>query len=228
MAVALTFDDGPDPVSTGAVLRELASLDVRATFFVQADQIERGRSHSDLIGLMLDEGHRVQAHCGRHRSHGDLSPRHIAEDIDRLLAALDRLGAPRPTLWRPPYGDVGDGTCSAASERGLQVVRWTFDTKDFRQGRTATDILVEVDANEALHAESIVLLHDSPSRPEHPRLSTSREVLKPLVDRARARGWQLGVLDGPLPPDFGPAQERSFLLPCEAQSEPPVRGDLPA
>ncbi|MFC6750853.1 polysaccharide deacetylase family protein [Deinococcus aquaticus] len=68
--VALTFDDGPDPRSTPAVLDALHAAGAHATFFVLAAP---AGAHPDLIARMLREGHEVQAHAVKHR-HAWLRP----------------------------------------------------------------------------------------------------------------------------------------------------------
>ncbi len=90
---ALTFDDGPDPVWTPAVLESLAEHRLRATFFVIGS---RARSHPDLIARMLAAGHEVGLHCMRHLRHTGLSAEELAADTDDALAVLERAGvAPR-------------------------------------------------------------------------------------------------------------------------------------
>src|SRR3984957_14939594 len=77
---ALTFDDGPHAQGTPAVLELLAAHDVRATFFLVGDQIERNPA---LAGEIIAAGHQVGVHCQRHRNLLRLTPRQTREDIER-------------------------------------------------------------------------------------------------------------------------------------------------
>ena len=82
--VALTFDDGPHPVWTPAILDELDRLDVRATFFVVG---ERVADHPDVVREIVDRGHEVGNHTHFHPLMGDLQPRQMKAQLDLALAA---------------------------------------------------------------------------------------------------------------------------------------------
>src|SRR5689334_23556335 len=100
--LALTFDDGPDPRGTPAVLDALARADVRATFFVLGQQT---RAHPELLRSIVAAGHDVQAHGFAHPRHPRVDEEEVARDIDAELAELAGHGV-HPTLWRAPYGDL--------------------------------------------------------------------------------------------------------------------------
>ena len=99
--VALTFDDGPRAVTTDRILKTLANRNVKATFFVVGSN---AASHPALIRRELREGHQVGNHTYRHEQLTDLSDSAIASTLRRTQAAIQRAGAPKPTLFRPPYG----------------------------------------------------------------------------------------------------------------------------
>ncbi|MGI8440772.1 MAG: polysaccharide deacetylase family protein, partial [Thermoleophilaceae bacterium] len=99
--IALTFDDGPHPHGTPAVLSALAESHAKATFFVVGEQVRR---RPVLLAEIASAGHEVALHCDRHRNLLRLTPRQTREDLARGEAAIiDVLGYP-PRLWRPPYG----------------------------------------------------------------------------------------------------------------------------
>ena len=200
--LALTFDDGPDPRGTPLVLDALAAAGLTATFFVLGEQVER---HPDLLGRVLDGGHEVEVHGHSHPRHPETPRDDVADDIDRALDALERVGV-TPTRWRIPWGHLADCTPELAAERDLQIVGWTIDTHDWR-GDTAADML------EALTLEpgGIVLAHDGIGTGA--RRADAREtaaLVGPLVEAARACGLRPGPLERawpvPVPlgnPDFG-------------------------
>ena len=99
-SVALTFDDGPDPVWTPRVLEALEAAGVRATFFVIAP---RAAEHPELVEATLAAGHEVELHCHRHLRHTETPRTEIERDTDAALAALGCLGV-RPQRWRVPWG----------------------------------------------------------------------------------------------------------------------------
>jgi peptidoglycan/xylan/chitin deacetylase (PgdA/CDA1 family) len=98
-AVALTFDDGPDPDATPAVLEQLEAAGATATFFLVGEQV---RAHPELAAEVAARGHVVGLHGFTHVEHDELAdPR---ADLERGAATLaDAAGRP-PVLYRPPYG----------------------------------------------------------------------------------------------------------------------------
>lgn len=206
--VALTFDDGPDPVWTPRVLEELrAAGDVRATFFVVAEQLAE-REGPALLRAILDAGHCVQAHCSRHVRHSLLSHDELRGDIEGLLELLASEGVPPPSMWRPPYGDVHPAlSCLVADRAGVQLVRWTHDTWDY-DGRPASAMLASL---AALEPGDVVLMHDSrrySSRTDD--AANTVELIAPLVELIARRDLTACTLTRPLA--GGPPE----LLPCGA------------
>ena len=98
--LAITYDDGPDPVATPRVAEALAAQGWRATFFVLGEMVERDPG---LVRMLLDAGHEVGIHAYQHRNHRGLTPRAIAEDVRRAHAAVTRAGA-APEWYRPQIG----------------------------------------------------------------------------------------------------------------------------
>lgn len=182
--VALTFDDGPDPLWTPRVLDALAEADARATFFVLAP---RAAAEAALIDRMLAEGHGVQLHAFAHIRHTKLSEEIGAADTDRALSTLASLGV-EPDLWRTPWGVAAEWTERVAAARGLELVRWTADTHDWR-GDTAAEMLAAIEDDVADGA--IVLAHDAlgPGATRDGCAETV-DLIAPLVALARSRGLE--------------------------------------
>jgi peptidoglycan/xylan/chitin deacetylase (PgdA/CDA1 family) len=151
--LALTFDDGPDPIWTSRLLDLLASLRARATFFPIAP---RAAAQPELIARMLREGHSVGLHCGEHVRHTERDESWLRRDTAGALALLARLGVD-PTFWRPPWGATAPWTLTVAREHALHVITWTVDTHDWR-GDSGEEMLAAT--RPALAAGSIVLAHD--------------------------------------------------------------------
>ena len=153
MAVSLTFDDGPEPYWTDAVLDALADAGVRATFFVLGAKAAR---NPGLVARTLEEGHEVQLHGQRHLRHTEHDRDTIERDTDAALHRLDLLGV-QPTLWRLPWGRAAAWTSAIASDRGLRIVGWDADTHDWR-GDSAPVMLAAVAGD--VRDGRIVLAHD--------------------------------------------------------------------
>lgn len=150
---ALTFDDGPDPAWTPAVLERLGEHGLRATFFVIG---ARARAAPQLLARMLGAGHEVGLHCMAHVRHTALSGPELAADTDAALDVLARAGV-KPASWRTPWGVQTEATRSVARERQLDLVGWSADTHDWR-GDPATAMHAAVAPR--LGPGSIVLMHD--------------------------------------------------------------------
>jgi peptidoglycan/xylan/chitin deacetylase (PgdA/CDA1 family) len=99
--VALTFDDGPDPVFTPRVLDILAQFGVRATFFVIG---KRAEQHPKIICTIAGAGHEVGNHTYTHRPLWLLPPRQTREEIDRCASVLTAILGKPPRYFRPPWG----------------------------------------------------------------------------------------------------------------------------
>jgi peptidoglycan-N-acetylglucosamine deacetylase len=191
--IALTFDDGPDPVWTPLVLDALASVHSRATFFVMAPQARR---YPSLLSRMREDGHEVGFHCTKHVRHDALSPGEIEADLKSGLTAL----AGSVSYWRTPWGVVTPATGEAARKHGLTLVGWTADTGDWR-GDASGEMVSRVEGN--LLPRAIVLMHDGigPGATRDGCVMTV-DAISPLVSLARSRGLEprsLHALRHPLP-----------------------------
>jgi peptidoglycan-N-acetylglucosamine deacetylase len=185
-ALALTFDDGPDPRWTPAVLDALASAGARATFFVLAGPARR---HPELLRRAVDEGHTVAPHADRHVRHTEMDARTGSLDLERTLDALASAGLPAPRHWRTPWGVEADWTGPLAAAHGLRLVGWDADTHDWR-GDDAGSMLAAV-APQLDRTGAIVLAHDGLG-PGARRSGCAETValVAPLVAAARAQGLE--------------------------------------
>jgi len=152
--VVLTFDDGPHLEGTPAVLEALG--DLRATFFLVGEQVER---RPELVARILAAGHEIGVHCHRHRNLLWLGPRAVRDDLDRAAALIADAAGRAPTLYRPPYGILNKAALAEARTRGWRTLLWSVDGKDWR--RRATPRSVEARILERIGPGDVVLLHDS-------------------------------------------------------------------
>jgi peptidoglycan-N-acetylglucosamine deacetylase len=154
-SVELTFDDGPDPVWTRAILAALRGSPLRATFYVIAPL---ANEHPELVAAARADGHAVELHCYEHVAHTDTDRATIERDTERALAVLATLGI-RPRRWRTPGGLHASWTHEIAAAHDLELSGWDIDTYDWR-GHHAERMLAA--AGPDLHHGAVVLLHDGP------------------------------------------------------------------
>lgn len=156
-AVALTFDDGPWPEHTEAVLRVLRRERARATFFMVGSL---AADHPDLVRAVLDSGNVVANHSFTHPvtpALAELPDRRVDAEIAQTADALRGAGA-KPTLFRPPGGSYDAAVVLEAWRQRERVVMWSVDPHDWDASRTPKQIAKDV--LRRVRAGSIVLLHD--------------------------------------------------------------------
>jgi peptidoglycan-N-acetylglucosamine deacetylase len=154
--VALTFDDGPHPEGTLAVLEALRARGARATFFVVAEQVQRYRS---LVREIVAEGHRPAIHAYRHRNQMRLAPRAFATDLDQAMAVIGEACGGAPVLYRPPYGVFTPTGLAEVRRRGLEPQLWSKWGRDWRANRKPEAIAAQATAG--LTRGDVILLHDA-------------------------------------------------------------------
>lgn len=152
-SIALTFDDGPDPVHTPKVLDILRDHDAHATFFVVGSAAVR---HPALIARMIGEGHEVAFHTQTHPHVDRIDAREVHREIDQGLAVLGGQGV-TPIWYRPPRGRITDVQKSLAEAHGMKVALWT---RCMERSHFATAEELATTLAEETRRGDIVLAHD--------------------------------------------------------------------
>ena len=187
-AIALTFDDGPDPVSTREVLAILARFDARATFFVLGEKV---RAQPDVLREIASAGHAIGIHGDRHDRLLSLRhPDRIVTDIEHARDAIAAVTGKRPSLFRPPLGHISPRTAVAAQRLGLTLVGWSVRGRDGLASTPTETVLRRVALG--LRPGAIVLLHDAAEHGK--RLPTGVAALPGILEEAARRGLHCVVL----------------------------------
>lgn len=176
--IVLTFDDGPDPVGTPAVLDALAKHRASATFFVL---LTRVRQYPVLLERIRDEGHEIGLHGVDHRR---LTRFSHTEAHARTAAARDELEAASGTTvrwFRPPYGAQTPLTWLAVRRAGLAPVLWGPTTWDWRDLPQADRVWK---ARQGARAGAVVLAHDAFAGQADGALEDNDGLVEPDIDRA--------------------------------------------
>jgi len=183
--IALTFDDGPDPVRTPLLLDLLAELDVKATFFVVGAAAE---AHPELVARIAREGHEVGNHTFSHRYLPLTRSRTVARELAATDAAIARATGTAPTLARPPYGGRSPRNVRVFDKLGKRLVLWDVNSYDWK-GAPAEQVAHRV--VERARPGSIVLLHEAREGGE-----TTIDAVRMLVPALRARDFELATVSG--------------------------------
>ena len=158
--VALTFDDGPDPRSTPAVLDLLDEAGAKATFFVIGKKVEQ---HPELAAEICKRGHALGVHSYAHERLMSLrSPWHVRRDLERALEVVKEATGLRPRLFRAPIGHISPAMARAARELELLVVGWSVRGVDGWSGAKPEKVAERV--IDKLDDGAIVCLHDAAER----------------------------------------------------------------
>jgi peptidoglycan/xylan/chitin deacetylase (PgdA/CDA1 family) len=173
--VAITFDDGPHPEGTPAVLEILAQADIKATFFLVGEQVERRPA---LAAEIAGQGHLVALHGYRHRPQPTMSQKAVQQDLERGIAAVESAARTPPAWHRPPYGLYSPAGLDAVRARNLRPLLWSRWGKDWRRFTTPPRIASRATAN--LRPGDVILLHDADfysSRGSHERTVAALELI---------------------------------------------------
>jgi peptidoglycan/xylan/chitin deacetylase (PgdA/CDA1 family) len=182
--VSFTFDDGPDPECTPAILDVLRGQRARATFFVLAGAASR---EDALVQQVLADGHEIGLHGWSHRAMTELSPSARAVSILRGRRELARAIGARPSWFRAPYGKQTVDVALLARILGMRSVMWSAFACEWEDH--PNDWCVD-HAVSAMTAGTIVLLHDGAAgeRGRTRPVDDVVEIVTALLGAARDRG----------------------------------------
>ena len=173
VGIALTFDDGPSGLHTRALLAGLAVRQVKATFFLCGYRAEQ---YPELTEKIWQEGHEIGIHGYSHQNMVPMSRREIAGEIDRTRALLPEKCPIR--LLRPPGGCCSDAVMQVARARGLAVLGWSVDPRDWA---TSDVIAIDTAVVEQVKDGDVVLLHDM--------TDSSVDAALAIIDHLQAQGF---------------------------------------
>jgi peptidoglycan/xylan/chitin deacetylase (PgdA/CDA1 family) len=154
--VALTFDDGPHPRGTPAVLERLAQLGASATFFLVGEQVTRMPA---LAAEIATAGHEIALHGYRHRPLLLQTPAALADDLRRAVAVIEDACGRTPACYRPPFGVFSLAGVLLARRHGWLPLLWSRWGKDWLAGESSASIAAR--ASTGIGAGDVVLLHDA-------------------------------------------------------------------
>lgn len=191
-AVAITFDDGPDPETTPAVLRILDQYGAQASFFCVGTC---ARAHPDVVRDIVAAGHRVENHSDTHPWYfAFLGPQKMAREIASTQADLTALTGASPHYFRAPAGMRNPWLGFVLAQQGLNLVSWTRRGLD-SISRDPDRVFARLTRN--LEAGDILLLHDVPDKRDRHGRPMVLAVLPRLLERLACEGLRAVALPPP-------------------------------
>ncbi len=181
--LALTYDDGPGPNTTPAILDLLARYDAKATFFMIGRSAE---ACPDLTRRVAEAGHTIGWHSHTHRNQWKTDPIRGVADVLTPPAIL-RDGVAKARVFRPPYGKMTFGTTLACALRRLPIITWTHASGDTYGTLPDPTCVVDLVKNAG---GGMVLMHDM-DRDDPDRSRWVLEVTERLLQLARSSDWEI-------------------------------------
>ncbi len=173
--IALTFDDGPNPVTARPILDILGRERVNATFFVVGKMVERSPG---LVRRMMNEGHEVANHTYSHPQLTGMDASAIRMEIARCGKAVHEATGAHTNLFRPPGMRYDEIVIRTAQDLGYVTVHWNVAAQDFKPrdpARIASAVLGNAQPG------SVILLHGHPN---------TVQALPAIIRELKSRGYR--------------------------------------
>lgn len=153
--VSLTFDAAWGNEDTQQLIDILAKYDVKATFFVVGEWVDK---YPESVKALHDAGHEVMTHSDDHAHFAQLSSEQIVQNINTSCDKIEAVTGVRPTLFRCPYGEYNDTVIETMNGMGMYTIQWDVDSLDWKD-LSAAEITKRVTGN--VQSGSIVLFHNA-------------------------------------------------------------------
>jgi peptidoglycan-N-acetylglucosamine deacetylase len=179
-SVLLTFDDGPHPTTTPAVLDRLKAYNARAIFFVVGDRIHRA---PEMLSRILREGHLVGNHTFTHPLDRAMGLSEYRQDLMRCQDEVFTRCQAKPSFHRPPLGHLSVASLLAPIQCGLKTLFWSCSSEDWRlrsdtEAKHRAEQLIQT-----IQPLDILLFHDESGH--------TLTALDQLLPRLKSRGLDL-------------------------------------
>ncbi|MBX3459346.1 MAG: polysaccharide deacetylase family protein [Planctomycetes bacterium] len=189
-AVALTFDDGPDPEFTPQVLEVLRAKGVTATFFCVGARV---RAHPGLAKAIREQGHALGNHSDSHAMTINFSLHaRLRREIRACNDAIETATGVRPTLYRAPHGFKNPALGDVLRAEGMTAIGWQVRGFDavVNDAAKITQRIVE-----KAQPGGVILLHDGAGLQGSTDRTATLEALPVVIDGLRAKGLEIVPLE---------------------------------
>jgi len=218
--IAITFDDGPDPVLTPRLLDLLKERHIHATFFLVG---KNAAAFPDVVRRIVEEGHEVGNHSWSHPLLTQLSQESVESQLRRTHDAIVKACGTAPILYRPPYGAVRLSQRNQIEKSfGYPAILWDVDPQDWQHPRSAQKVYDRIHSQ--THPGSIILCHDIHE--------TTVAAMPATLDDLTARGYHFATLTQLIafttppelvgPPAAGTPAAAATTTPAAAATTPPI------
>lgn len=180
-AVAITFDDGPNPVYTPQVLEIFSEAKGKATFFMIGEQMG---NYPEVVKQVADQGHEIGNHTFTHPKLSQLSIQDCLKEIEETEKLIEKMAGRKPVVFRPPYLDYNQDTVSLLQNKRYPMIgALNLEAQDWEQ--PGVEHIVRK-SREAVKNGSILIFHDG-----YGDRSQTIEAVRILVSALTSQGYQL-------------------------------------
>lgn len=180
--IALTFDDGPDPELSPAIVKILDKYDIKAAFFCIGRKMDE---NPEMIRILDKKGHIIGNHSYGHSRYFDFMQRYfMKKDILKTSESLKIIIEKKPLFFRPPYGVTNPALMRALKKLNFHVIGWSLRSLD-TSSENAAETLCKM--KQKLRPGDIILLHDTT-----PFIT---EILEDFIPFALENGYRFLRLD---------------------------------
>lgn len=187
--IALTFDDGPDPVYTDMILDVLKDKDVKATFFLLGKKMKQYPLVTERI---FEDGHCLANHTYNHTDLKGKSFKNVYLGILQTEQIIDSVCGKTIKIFRPPWGHITSEEKVDLKKFGFKIVLWDVNSKDFKPNITVNEIINNVMSG--VGDKKIVLFHDSDYLCKASRKNTVL-ALPQIIDLLKTMGYRFVTID---------------------------------
>lgn len=176
--VAITFDDGPHPQYTPEMLEALKKRNVKATFFLLGQEVEK---YPEIVKQIQEEGHLIGNHSYQHEQLSKLPMEQACQQVNRTNELIYNITGEYPSYLRPPFGDWHE---KLDCEMNMVEVLWDVDTLDWssqNHQKIVNKVLKKVQEND------IILMHDG--------YETSVTAAMEIIDTLQQQGYEFVTVD---------------------------------
>lgn len=198
-AVALTFDDGPDPRFTPRVLDLLERYGIKATFMAMG---YNAVGHPTLLKEVVAAGHEVGGHGWVHLNLAEATVPQLRREVEHAIARIEDIAQVNVRTYRPPYGRFSEDAVKLLGHNDRDLIIWSLTRGDLSWRSPAK---IERHVVGRAGAGDIILMHDglgratfAPDSPEaevlHERRSIEIEALPKILEGVQDRGLRFATV----------------------------------
>lgn len=181
-AIAITFDDGPNPKYTPELLALFAEVNGKATFFMIGEQI---KANPELAVAVHEQGHEIGNHTYTHPYLTQVDSAQCLDELQRTDQLIQEITGKKPQTFRPPFFDYNDKVNDIIKSFNYSMIGATnMETRDWEQPQPGVEHIINKTIDNTQNG-SVLLFHDG-----YGDRSQTIEAISILLPKLAAEGYQ--------------------------------------